>query len=529
MEPRTDARTAWAVYAALLFGTFITVEAAAFQAPALPSVTRHFGIPVNMAALVLIMYALALTVFAPVMGRLGDQHGRKRVISIGMLVFAASEFAAAWAPNFWFFLGARFVQGLGAACILPGVFAYAAHLFPDNKRGMALGILSFTMLFGATSGGLLGGLLIDRLGWPSVYWISGALTLIGLVPVRLLVPEIAPSKTRAAFDYTGAMLLFAVIAALLSLPTWATSFGKESIVTWAIVFTGIGSLVLLWRHSRKAENPVIDLGILSSRAFATPSAVYWLHMIFSSGIVYSLAFFINNRPGGTAAQFGLVTLFLYGSGLISSPIAGRLVDRIEPRVLSIAAILASLAGTVLFLNIDATTPLWMVIVVACILGLSIGCNTPAIMKLALGAVPAKDMGAGSGLFSMFRDLGSPTGSSLSLAVFGATLAHATHGAIARQAAPLGLDPATVDSLARAAGSRAREVPAELANQLAEAGLAADVLMSQATLEGLNAALSNVGYMLLGLITLALCLSLSLMKTRTLGSDTTSLSLDVSSD
>ena len=219
MNSHTDTRTAWAIYAALLFGTFITIEAAAFQAPALPSVTRHFGIPVNMAALVLILYSLALTVFAPIMGRLGDQHGRKKVITIGMLVFAISEFAAAWAPNFWFFLGARFVQGLGAACILPGVFAYAAHLFPDNKRGMALGILAFTMTFGAASGGLLGGLLIDRLGWPSVYWISGALTLIGLIPVRLLVPEIAPAKAQSAFDYTGALLLFALIASLLSVVT----------------------------------------------------------------------------------------------------------------------------------------------------------------------------------------------------------------------------------------------------------------------------------------------------------------------
>lgn len=513
MDSRTDTRTAWAVYAALLFGTFITIEAAAFQAPALPSVTRHFGIPVNMSALILILYSLALTVFAPIMGRLGDQHGRKRVITIGMVVFAASEFAAAWAPNFWFFLGARFVQGLGAACILPGVFAYATHLFPDNKRGLALGILAFTMTFGAASGGLLGGLLIDRLGWPSVYWISGALTLIGLVPVRMLVPEIAPAKNQAAFDYTGAMLLFAVIASLLSLPTWATNFGKESPITWAIVVVGISALIVLWRHSKRMANPVIDLGILARGTFATPSAIYWLHMIFSSGVVYSLAFFINSRPGGTAAQFGFVTLFLYGSGLISSPIAGKLVDRIEPRVLVIIAMLASLGGTLLFLNIDVTTPLWMVIAVACIMGLSIGCNTPAIMKLALGAVPAKDMGAGSGLFSMFRDLGSPTGSSLSLAVFGASLAYATQDAILRQIAALDLPSASVEALARAASSRARELPAEVATRLGEAGLSADAVLAEANIAGLNTALTNVGYMLLGLIGLALILSLRLARTR----------------
>ena len=511
MESSTDTRSPWAIYVALLFGTFITIEADAFQAPALPSVTRHFGIAVNMSALVLILYALALTVFAPIMGRLGDQYGRKKVIILGMMVFAASEFAAALAPNFWFFLGARFLQGLGAACILPGVFAYVTHLFPVNKRGVALGILTFTMTFGAASGGLLGGLLIDRLGWESVYWISGALTLIGLLPVRLLVPEIELAKSRTAFDYTGAMLLFATIAALLSLPTWATNFGKESIITWAIVVVGVSSLMLLWRHSRSVANPVFDVSILSRGDFAKPSVIYWLHMIFSSGIVYSLAFFINTRPGGTAAQFGFVTLFLFGSGLLSAPIAGKLIDRIDPRLVCIAAMVASLLGTVLFLNIEVSTPLWMVIVVVCVMGIGIGINTPSMMKLALGAVPANKMGAGSGLFSMFRDLCSPTGSSLSLAVFGATLAYQTQAVIARQTENLGLDPSALAALARAAGSRAREVPQDVADRLSASGLSADTVMLQAHNEGLNAALSNVGYLLLALIIAALALSLRLVK------------------
>ena len=175
--------------------------------------------------------------------------------------------------------------------------------------------------------------------------------------------------------------------------------------------------------------------------------------------------------------------------------------------------LASLGGTLLFLNIDVTTPLWMVIAVACIMGLSIGCNTPAIMKLALGAVPAKDMGAGSGLFSMFRDLGSPTGSSLSLAVFGASLAYATQDAILRQIAALDLPSTSVEALARAASSRARELPAEVATRLGEAGLSADAVLAEANIAGLNTALTNVGYMLLGLISLALVLSLRLARTR----------------
>ena len=167
---------------------------------------------------------------------------------------------------------------------------------------------------------------------------------------------------------------------------------------------------------------------------------------------------------------------------------------------------------------DAMTALSLVFPVqnfanAIAIGFGIGINTPSMMKMALAAVPASKMGAGSGLFSMFRDLGSPTGSSLSLAVFGASLAYATQDAIMRQTAALGLDTANLEALARATGSRARELPAEVATRLGEAGLSANTVLAEANIAGLNTALTNVGYMLLGLIGLALVLSLRLARTR----------------
>ncbi|MBS0391214.1 MAG: MFS transporter [Proteobacteria bacterium] len=506
-----EARNPWGVFVALLFGTFVTIEAAAFQAPALPSVTRHFGIPVNLAALILVLYFLALTVFAPIMGRFGDQHGRKKVLTGGLLIFALSEFAAAWAPNFPTFLTARFAQGFGVACILPGVFAYVTHLFPEQRRGTALGVLTFTMTFGAASGGLLGGLLIDRLGWPSVYWISGALALVGLLTVRLLVPEIRAKRMDGTFDYPGAMLLFAAIASLLSLPTWAGNFGARSPITWAIAVTGCTSLVMLWRRSGRTATPVVDATILSRMAFALPSAIYWLHMLFFSGIVYSLAFFINNRPGGTAAQFGFVTLFLYGSGLLSAPLAGRLIDRFEPRTVSIIALAGSLAGALMFVGIRVDTSLWMVIAVTCVLGFSMGANTPAIMKMAFSAIPPQKMGAGTGLFSMFRDLGSPTGSSFSLAVFGATLAYQTSASLQHRGASAGLDPETIDALTRFAGSRAQTLPDELSARVSAHAVEAQSLVDHARLDGLGTALTNVGYLLTVLIGFALLLAICLRR------------------
>ncbi|MBL0122959.1 MAG: MFS transporter [Betaproteobacteria bacterium] len=502
MEPRSP----WQTYLVLLFGTFVTIEAAAFQAPAIPSVARHYGIPINLSALILLFYFLALTVFAPIMGRLADRVGRKRILTWGLFLFSMAEFLAASGPGFPVFLAARFLQGFGVACILPGVMAYVNDLFPAQKRGAALGILTLAMTLGAASGGLLGGLLIDSFGWPSVYWISGALAIVGLVPLAALVPEIRSSKLHGPFDLTGAVWLFITIGALLSLPTWAGNFGIRSSYTFTVLGVGILGLVMLTRIGYRAAAPVVDLSILKQRAFALPTAIYWLHLLSFSGVLYSLAFFINGRPGGSASQFGFVSLFLYGSCMISAPIAGRLVDRINPRRVSIFALTGTLIALVLFTTIRVDTPLWFIVLTVSALGLMMGGNTPAIMKLALGAVPQEKMGAGTGLFSMLRDLGSPTGSSFALAVFGTSLAIHTERALTEQARALGVGDELLGTLGTLLASKGQAVTPALARQLQAHGMDAKELLRLAGLDGLSAALPSVGYLLIGMVGIAWFLS-----------------------
>ncbi len=496
----------WVSFVALLFATFVTIEAAAFQAPVLPSVTVHFGIPVNLAALILISYFIAVAVFAPMMGRLGDQHGRRRMVTIGLIVFGISEFMAAWAPNFGLFLFARFLQGVGVACIFPAVFSYVNRLFAEDQRGMALGIMMVIMTLGAASGGLLGGLLIDALGWQSVYIVSGLLALVGLIPLMIWVPESEGEAPSGRFDSLGAMLLFLTIAALLSLPTWAANFGRTSAVTWAVVVVGLFSLVALWRHSSRHAAPILDVGLLKDRRFAIPSAIYWVQMLLSSGIVYSLAFFINNRPGGSAAQFGMVTLSLFGCTMIASPIAGKLIDRYEPKRVATLSLIGSLLAVLFFVQMETTVSLTSVLVMVGVIGAMMGANSTALMKLALGAVPPHKAGAGSGLFSMLRDLGLPTGSSLALAIFGLSSSFHTRRVTEDTVADLGLSEVQGAELLAAAGQHSAEVSSELAAALQRSGADVAQVVDNITLASLGGAINNVGYLLVVMLLIALLLS-----------------------
>lgn len=501
-----DVTNPWVCFIALLFATFVTIEAAAFQAPVLPSVTAHFAIAVNLAALILIFYFVAVAVCAPMMGRLGDRYGQRRMVSIGLVVFGIAEFMAAWAPSFWIFLLARFLQGLGVACIFPAVFSYVNRLFREDQRGMALGVMMFVMTFGAASGGLLGGLMIDAFGWRSVYLVSGVLALLGLIPLLLWVPEQRGQAVAGQFDWRGALLLLSTIAALLSLPTWAANFGSDSWLTWAIGLVGIVSLLWLWRHSGRHSTPVIDVSLVKDRRFAVPSAIYWIQMILSSGVVYSLAFFINTRPGGSAAQFGMVTLALFGCTMLASPIAGKLIDRIEPRRVVILSLLGSLGALILFARMDTSMPLSTVLVLVGFIGLMMGANCPALMKLALGAVPPQKTGAGSGLFSMLRDIGAPTGSSLALAIFGLSSAFHTRRVAENTASELGLSASQAAELLQAATQRGSEISAGLSDALLESGVGVVQVLERITVASLNGAINSVGYLLIVLLVVALALT-----------------------
>jgi len=499
----------WLLFGALLSGTFIMIEAAAFQAPAMPSITRHFGIPVNQAALILLFYYLGATVFAPIMGRLADQIGRRRMVLIGMGVFAAAEFLASFSPTFAVFLGARFIQGLGVACVLPVVLSFANLLFTEDKRGTALGFMTFAMTMGAVTGGLLGGLLIDRFGWQSIYWVSGTLTLAGMGAIVAFVPDIRSKQPPKPFDLAGSLCLLFCVGTLLSVPTLAGNFGMGSPYTIAALVAGIVGVIVLWRIESKAEAPAVDLAILANRAFGLPAAIHLMHVLTFTGMVYTMAFFISGRAGGSASQVGFVNLFVYGSSLFMSPVAGWLADRLAPRSVISFALGMTVVGLYMFSTISADTPMWFIVCTVTLLGMMISLKTPAIMKLALSTVPAHKIGSGSGLLSMLRDLGTPTGTSFSLALFGASFAAQTKVTLETRARAIGLDESLWPALAQAAKSKGKDVVPELTQALQRLGQPLEALLRSANSEALSSTLPTVGSAMMTIAATAFLLCLFL--------------------
>lgn len=488
-------RANWTAYGILLFSTFVTIEAMTFQAPALPSIVSHFGVAMNSAALIILIYYIAATTFAPIMGRLADTYGRKRMMIIGLSLFSASEFVAAFSPTFSALLAARFVQGLGVACILPVIMAYIGYLFPSSRRGMALGIFTCAMSIGATVGAVLGGFLVDSMGWPVIYWLSGALGVIGLSLVVVFVPDTPRAQAQRDYDLPGAFCLLLMVGGLLSFPTAASKLGAFSIYSVACLGVGLVGALSLWRWERNAVDPIIDTDILGRSAFLLPALIYLLNVMCLAGLTYSLAFFIGDRPGGSASQVGVINMTVYGCSMLFAPIAGKLSDHTQPRTIVACSLVVILACMLAISQIQLSTPLWVIATITVIVGAANGMNTPPLMKLIIGAVPQEKLARGTGLFTMFKDFGSPLGATFGLAVFGGMSTLIAQSFIQEKTSAAGVSGETTTQLTRLIASGETEVNSTIGQTLRSFSIDGNEMMAAAHLEGIGHALPWVTYVL----------------------------------
>jgi MFS family permease len=494
-QKKIKPRSPWIPFVSLLFASFVVIEAMAFQLPVLPVITSDFGIPVALAGLISLCYYLAHTVFGPVFGNIGDQIGRKKIVLIGFVIFAIAEFMAALSPNFIFFLIARFVQGVGAACIIPAAIAYATFLFPAEKRGTVFGIYGAVSALGAAAGGIFGGLLVGSLGWHSVYLVTGTASIIGLILVWATLPETEPNE-RKAFDYIGSFLLLVTIASLLSVSLLVANFGIGSPFTIGALVLGVLLAISLWAYESKTKNPFLDITFLKNPQFILPLAISLILMIYFQGIIYSTAFFVSLKPGGGPEVTGVLSMFIYLSSTLAGLIGGKINDLFRAKPVILTSVIIYIIGIIMFFQFNLNTPLWYIITTIGLMGAMTGIINIAAMKMAMGTVTKSKLGTGSGTYVMIRDLSNPIGQTTGLAVFGAISASSLAAALTKQASNAGVDEQLMTAVQQAGVTSGKVVDASLTEHLNQLGLKFMDLFNSAQLDGMILALNKMSTIVL---------------------------------
>jgi EmrB/QacA subfamily drug resistance transporter len=397
---------------------------------ALPTLAHAFDASFQQVQWIVLAYLLAITALIVSVGRLGDLVGRRRLLLAGLLLFTVASALCGIASTLWLLIAARAAQGLGAAVMMALAMALVGETVPKAKTGRAMGLLGTMSAVGTALGPTLGGVLISGLGWRAIFLVTVPLGLLTLLLAHRFLPigPTRPKADRAGFDVAGTLLLALTLAAYaLAVTVGRGSFGGLNLALLLAGVVGVGLFVLV---EAKTASPLIRLEMFRNAVLSTGLATSALVLTVAMATLVVGPFYLSRALGLDPATVGLVM----SSGPIFSALsgipAGRLVDRLGASFISVAGLIAMVAGSlalcVLPMAFGVAGYVAALALVAPGYQLFQAANNTTVMM----DVRSDQRGVVSGLLNLSRNLGAMTGAS----VMGAVFALAT-GAIDISAAP----------------------------------------------------------------------------------------------
>jgi EmrB/QacA subfamily drug resistance transporter len=420
----------WRALFVLCLGSFAILLDMTIVNVAVPSMLDALHAGLDDVLWVLNAYLLAFAVLLITAGRLGDVFGQRTLFVTGLAVFTVASAACGLAPNSAALIGARVLQGVGAALLTPQALAIIMATFPAQRRGAALGILAGISGLASVSGPSLGGVIVTYVDWRWIFFINLPIGLVAIVLSFLWVPAVRTGR-RHRLDLVGVVLgtagLLAILFGLIEGQRyeWGTVAGGVTIPE----ILGAGAVLiaafLLWERVR--PQALLPLGLFRSRNFAVWTALTAAPWFALSGFLLTIT--INNQTvlGMSAVQAGLTSLPMTIVLAAVAPLSGRLTDRVGGKYLVVAGLLLFATGIVLVGLVDWTgaTSLTFTAPLA-VAGLGMGLVFAPLTTEALRDVAPAMAGAASGVLSTTRQLGSALGGAVVGAVLWNQLAGALH-------------------------------------------------------------------------------------------------------
>ncbi len=436
----------WKAMVAGALGALVSTMDMGMMRIALPRLGEVFEVGPNSVIWVQLIYLMVGTGMMLTIGKVADTFGRKRVFSLGLVVSSLGLLLCSLSQNFGQLLSARFVFAIGATMSIATVNAIITAAFPAKERGKALGIIGAVVSMGLLSGPAVGGILLDTLGWRSIFLLRLPLSVLGVVIAFLLLKEETLPEHRGRFDLVGAGIILLASPSLLFVLNRGQSLGWTSPL---VLIMGIGGLLLLCLFivaERRAVQPVLELKLFSSRLFSTASGSHVLLYMSTTAVDFTMPFYLIQSLSLPASEAGLLLVTVPAVRLVISPLSGRLSDRWGTRLLCGSGLVLIAAGIFLLRRFGIDTPVTDIVPVLVVVGLGMGLfiipNTSAIM----GTVSQERLGTAAAMVGLLRQLGMSIGLAIAGSLFASSsLSHAT------ELAPRGLSSEAVLSLSTANG------------------------------------------------------------------------------
>ncbi|MCQ9181076.1 MFS transporter [Streptomyces sp. IBSBF 2953] len=361
-------------------------------------------------------YTLVLASLLMLAGSTADRIGRKKVFMAGLVVFAAGSLLCSLAPNLDLLIAARMVQAVGGSMLNPVAMSIITNTFTDpRERARAIGVWGAVVGISMAAGPLLGGLLVESVGWRSIFWLNLPVGLVALLATLRFVPESRAPRARRP-DPVGQLLVIALFGSLTYAIIEAPEAGAATSGPFAAVALA-ALLGLLWYEPRRAE-PLIDLRFFRSAPFSGATVVAISAFAALGGFLFLSTLYLQNVRGLDALHAGLWMLPMAVPTFLCAPLSGRLVGSRGPRLPLLIAGLAMTTSGVLFAAFDAETSNGTLFLGYALFGVGFGFVNAPITNTAVSGMPRSQAGVAAAVASTSRQLGQTLG----VAVIGAVLA-----------------------------------------------------------------------------------------------------------
>jgi MFS family permease len=408
-EPAAIRKRSRAIVIALLFPTMAIILNGSMFSVALPTIRDEFAMPADVAAWLTIAFSLPFVMFMPLYGRLGDELGRSRLLIIGVVVFCFGSVLAFTADDLPLIFMGRIIQGAGSAGVTPLSLAIISQRFSAKERGRALGawnsIAPGTSIFAPS----VGGLLVDALGWRSIFIPAIAIAVAAIMIVRWQVPTLRGQSNWAVlrtFDWGGVLLLSGTVIFLVLYVSSRPVTGVEPLQDWRLLLGGILFGVGFANWERRHRDPLIDLRILGGRSFRLASIAAMLRMAMMTGIGFLIPLYLADIYGLSASAIGLLATAHSVALFVFIRFGGSLSDRWPNRWLVVLSLSLQTSVMGYFALLPGElSPLWIVAGTVTH-GLGAGLSLASLHRTALGGIAPEQTGAAAGVYSMTRFAGS---------------------------------------------------------------------------------------------------------------------------
>ena len=384
---------------------------------ALPSIRSDLNVSLSGLQWTIDAYILVLASLLMLAGSTADRLGRRRTFQTGLVVFTAGSLLCSLAPGLGWLIAFRMVQAVGASMLNPVAMSIITNVFTEpRERARAIGVWGGVVGISLGLGPVVGGILIETVGWRSIFWINIPIGMAAIALTARFVPESRAPRARRV-DPVGQMLVIVALASLTYAIIEAPQAGWTSPTTLGLFALFVVAIGMLLAYEPRRVDPLLELRFFRSAPFSGATVIAVSAFGAFSGFLFLNTLYLQDVRRLSALQAGLCTLPLAVMTLIFAPLSGRIVASRGPRIPLLAAGAAMCAGGLMLVGLSADTSLGWMLASYFVFGLGFGLVNAPITNTALSGMPRSQAGVAAAVASTSRQVGAALG----VAVVGSVL------------------------------------------------------------------------------------------------------------